>query len=63
MVPPITAVQIPLPEFAETIVDALKHLIEDPLGHIPKNALRVETSLIVRGSTSYPLGRALPRID
>lgn len=63
MVPPITTVQIPLREFAGTAVDALKCLMEDPLGRIPKSALRVQTSLIVRGSTSYPLGRALPRMD
>jgi LacI family transcriptional regulator len=63
IVPPITTVQIPVQEFAGTMVDALKRLIEDPQGPIPKSALRVQTSLIVRGSTSYPLGRALPRID
>jgi DNA-binding LacI/PurR family transcriptional regulator len=62
-VPPITTVQIPLQEFAGRMVDTLKRLIEDPFGQIPKGALRVQTSLIVRGSTSYPLGRALPRID
>jgi LacI family transcriptional regulator len=63
IVPPITTVQIPLQEFAETAINVLKCLIEDPPGHIPKSALRVQTSLMVRGSTSYPLGRALPRID
>jgi LacI family transcriptional regulator len=63
IVPPITTVQLPLDEFAGTMVDAVKRLIEDPRGHIPKTALRVQTSLIVRGSTSYPFGRALPRID
>lgn len=62
-VPPITTVQIPIKEFSGTAVDALKYLIEDPLRRVPKSALRVQTSLIVRGSTTYPLGRALPRID
>lgn len=63
IVPPITTVQIPLQEFAGTMVDALKCLFEDPPGQILKSTLRVQTSLMVRGSTSYPLGRALPRIE
>jgi LacI family transcriptional regulator len=63
IVPPITTVQLPLREFAGTAVEALQCLLEEPLGRIQKSALRVPTALIVRGSTSYPLGRALPRVD
>jgi len=63
MVPQVTTVEIALQESTRTAVDILVNLIGNPLGHPAKNSLKANTTLMVRGSTSYPPGRALPRVN
>ncbi len=61
MAPPVTTVQISVRDFARTAVDVLQSMIENPLPPLPRNEFKIPTTLIVRGSTSYPPGRALPK--
>lgn len=63
MDPPVTTVQISIRDFAMTALEALQNLIENPLAATANSVLKVPTSLVVRGSTTYPPGRALPKAD
>jgi LacI family transcriptional regulator len=63
MAPPVTTVQISIPDFAMKALEALQNLIENPMSNAANSVLKVPTSLVVRGSTSFPPGRALPRAD
>ena len=63
MAPPVTTVQTSVADLAKTAVDALQKIIENPLADTARSVLKVPTSLVVRGSTSYPPGRALPRTN
>ena len=61
MAPPVTTVQISITDFAKTALEALQHIIENPLTNTANGVLKVPTSLVVRGSSRYPPGRALPK--
>ena len=61
MAPPVTTVQISITDFAKTALEALQHIIVNPLANTANSLLKVPTSLVVRGSSSYPPGRALPK--
>lgn len=61
MAPPVTTVQISVEHIAKTALEALQNIIENPLANAVNSVLKVPTSLVVRGSTSYPPGRALPK--
>jgi DNA-binding LacI/PurR family transcriptional regulator len=63
MAPPITTVQISIADFAKRALEALQHIIENPLANTANSVLKVPTSLVVRGSSSYPPGRALPKAN
>jgi DNA-binding LacI/PurR family transcriptional regulator len=53
--PPLTTVEQPIEEIAETAVNALKSLIEDPRKPLPDFSFRPQ--LAVRGSTARPATR------
>ena len=63
MAPQITTVEIALQESTRTAVDMLTSLIGNASARPEKNLLKAHTTLRVRGSTSYPPGRGLPRVD
>jgi LacI family transcriptional regulator len=50
--PPLTTVEQPIDQIAETAVNALKSLIEDPAKPLPDFSFRPQ--LAVRGSTAPP---------
>jgi DNA-binding LacI/PurR family transcriptional regulator len=60
MAPTVTTVQISIPDFATTALATLQNLIDNPTSNTGYSVFKVPTSLVMRGSTSYPPGRALP---
>jgi DNA-binding LacI/PurR family transcriptional regulator len=63
MVPRVTTVEISIPSFAKAAFEALQNMIESQETNSPNAVLKVPTALFVRGSTSYPPGRALSRLN